>query len=784
MSLALYAAVAAALIALSHCYIRPLSRWALVILFLLPFAYTGYALIAGRVYGPIDLPYETEPLKWMKSDYGIGKGHNGALSDLYCQMIPWRKAVQWSLQHGEWPIFNRFMLCGDILAAAAQPAAYSPFTLLACLLPVAHSITFSAAIAFFLAGLGAFLFARELGCREGAALIASAGFMYSTALAFFILWPLGTSWSFLPFVLLGVRRIVEAPNARSIAILTTGLTLLLLAGHPETALHVVVLGIAYGVFQLARRFRARALAAALLAGALALLLCAIYLLPIFEAVPQTMEHYVRNKVYAKAPRGVNNTTAGARIAMSFFPYLFMRHWTSPRVQEMPLDSFAVGSIVLALALYAIWRIRSPETWCFTAMIVFCIAAHSEWIPLARLLQKLPLFDISFNERFAFGAACLLAILAAMGAEQLARRNDAKWTFLAVLALITIGNLWITRSTLVTHESPDWGESRVVAEIAGLGIATLLVILRIPHATKIAALLGIIVLQRFVSEGDTYHSFPARAAYPPIPILESLKHVKEPFRITGKNLSLIPATATMYELEDVRGYEAMTNTKYALTYRIWCTYQPVWFNRNDDLTRSFLSFLNVRYAITWTDDPVPDGWREVARQRGSKLLENTRVIERASVPRFVRVGYPDELALNQMALEPDFREHAWIRAPYAQHERANGPGVVTIRNANLGYEIDATMERAGWIVISELAWNGWRAYVDDHRVEWQIANTSFVSVHVPEGKHRVRLVYRPVAFVNGRWITFATLIGIAITALTRSVRGRRASLRTAPHPHAA
>jgi len=174
MALALYAAVAIALLLLSHRFILPLSRVAATVLFLLPFVFTGHALVTSRVYGPVDLPYGSVPLNWMAEQYGLGAPHNGRLSDLYGQMIPWRKAVQWSLAHGEWPLWNPFMLSGDILAPAGQPAPYSPLLLMALLLPVPIGLTFSAAITHFMAALGAFLFARELGCRESSALIAAA----------------------------------------------------------------------------------------------------------------------------------------------------------------------------------------------------------------------------------------------------------------------------------------------------------------------------------------------------------------------------------------------------------------------------------------------------------------------------------------------------------------------------------------------------------------------------------------------------------------------------------
>ena len=68
-----------------------------------------------------------------------------------------------------------------------------------------------------------------------------------------------------------------------------------------------------------------------------------------------------------------------------------------------------------------------------------------------------------------------------------------------------------------------------------------------------------------------------------------------------------------------------------------------------------------------------------------------------------------------------------------------------------------MEDAGYLVVSLPAWSGWRAYVDDRRVPTHFANHAFLAVHVPRGRHHVRLVFLPTSFVIGRAITFATLI---------------------------
>jgi hypothetical protein len=759
MALALYTIVAIALLLASHRFIRPVSRVAAVILYLLPFVFTGSALVRSRVYGPVDLPYTSQPLNWMKEQYGIGALHNARLSDLYGQMIPWRKAVQWSLARGEWPLWNPFILSGDILAASGQPAPYSPFTLLALLLPVPPGLTFSAAIAHLLAALCAFLFARDLGCRESAALVTAAGWTCATSVVFFILWPLGVAWTWLPLVFLGIRR-------ASLPILTGAFTLLLLSGHPETALHVVFAGAAYALLMRS----CRVLVNGMIAGILALGLSAVFILPILEAAPQTMEHVTRTGAFAQTPRGVPWAEAAARMATDAFPYLHVRAWE--KFGELPLDTAAAGSVILGLALVAVWRTRRAESWFFAGLALFGVLAHAEWTPLARALQALPLFDAALNERFSFAAAFALAVLAGLGVEEMMARprKSAAIALGVACAAIAAGNLWILRSAFVSHAVPEWGRYTVAAEIGGLALATLAVMLlrRAPRALA-GTLLGLILLQRMLTVGGVYQSFQQRAAYPSIPMFAALPHTREPFRISGHGLAFIPGTSALYELEDVRGYQAMTFLRYRETYPVWCVHQPVWFNRVDDLTRPFLSFLNVRYAITWDRDPPPPGWTIAARQRGTLLLENTRVLPRVFVPRQVRIGYGTADTLAQMQDERDFGQRAWIEAPLARQERENGPGVVSFTHTAREYLMTANMQRPGWIVASLPAWKGWRAYVDGRRVETQFANHAFLGVCVPQGKHRVRLVFLPRAFVIGRWITLATMVWIGVWVGFRRVK---------------
>jgi len=146
----------------------------------LPLCFTGRALLTGGVYAPIDVAYLFEPLASLASKVGVRSVSNPMLSDVYAQFLPWNAALRWAVAHHEWPLWNPFELCGNVLAAAAQSAPYHPLTLLGVLLPPADALTFAATAGYFLAALGAFLLIRSLGVRESAAFFGAAAWAFST----------------------------------------------------------------------------------------------------------------------------------------------------------------------------------------------------------------------------------------------------------------------------------------------------------------------------------------------------------------------------------------------------------------------------------------------------------------------------------------------------------------------------------------------------------------------------------------------------------------------------
>lgn len=675
-------------------FVQPVTRAAAIVAILLPLCFTGRALLTGRVYAPIDLPFVSEPLHAHRGDFGVGDPRNPMLIDLEQQIIPWRAAVREAWSRGEWPLLNQHMLCGDILASAAQPAPYDPVELLALLIPIAPSLTFCAAMTFFIAAFFAYALAKSLGCSDSASFVAAAAWMFSANMALFVGWPIGRAWAFLPLVLFAARRIAQEPVFRHAALLTIALTLEILAGHPETLLHVVAVAIAYGIAQRPSR---RAIALACISGLVALALTAVFLLPFLDAMPQTAQHSFRSE-FARQTYPVSYSDIRMRI----------RGWLMPWKQRAA-DSGGIGFLVLmpALASLVIAR-RRRDTFVFLALAVVCGGIGMNIPPFVHIAHSLPLFDVAINERMIFAADLCLAMLAALAIDAL------------------------------------------------------------PALTQVL-IVGLIVAERMMEVGSIYPSIPQRAFYPQVPAIAAIPRSAEPFRIAATQSLFVPDAAALYDLEDARGNSAMTNAPLVMTYPLWSVDQPVSFNRIDDATKPFLSFLNIRYLLTPLDSALSSPqWKLIVQDKGAKLFENTAVAPRAFVPAVI--SYRPNGVLTEMLAANEFTRRVWIETPeHSAQDVVNGSGRVIAHRAKLGLELDATMQRRGWIVISETAWRGWRVYVDDARVPYRIANHAFLGVYVPEGRHHVRLIFLPDAFTRGRAISFATLGLLAIGLVIRARR---------------
>ncbi|MEA2568935.1 MAG: hypothetical protein QOI24_936 [Acidobacteriota bacterium] len=742
------------------------------VLILLPLVFTGRALLTGGVFGPIELAYDSEPLRSVAAQHGVAGAVNPMLTDVQRLMIPWKAAVRYAFAQHRWPLLNPFSFCGDILAAGSEPSPWHPFNALSYLLPLAQSITFHATLAFFAAALATYLFAKELGVGEIAALFAAVAWMFSAFLIFFIQVPLGAAVMMLPLVLLATRRVIAWPRFGTIVLLAATLALVVVAGHPESTLHVVAIGAAYGVFELAalrdRTSIVRAIGAAFAAGALALLLSAIHLLPFIDALPQTADYQFRVERSVTEARVVGWRETASRIVAAAVPFRFGSPVSEtanvPSRYHRPIYGYA-GSILFAPALIGLLRSRLRIRFFLLGVLIFGLLASVSAPLIDALFSHLPLFRIALNERLVFGAVLALAMLGALGIDAMLRDGADKmlWAMIAVaiVLVVIVAALWPTM--IASGLSPSYLQTNLFHELLPLLLAIALLLPRPSPRAAALGLVALLLLQRTIEERRAIPTWPAEAFYPHTPLIDALPKAETPYRVAGREATFLPNIATHYQLEDARGATGMTFARMAETLPLWSRLEPVSFNHIDDLTRPFLSALNVRYAFEETRDPIPDGWRVRAEDRGARLLENPRALERAFIPR--QVMFTDDVAT--LALITDFRDMATVSAPPSNSGTiVNGGGTLRTKWDRLDLRIDARLDSASWIVISQTAWRGWQATIDGRDAPLFFGNHAFLAAHVPAGHHELVLRYRPLSFFIGLGLTLATLAALLAIAAVR------------------
>ncbi len=761
------------------------ARGAGLVLAVLPLVFTGSAFLTGGVYGPADLYYGHDPWKRTPEAQTIGPARNPVLSDIAFANLPWRSAVRESLANGRIPFWNRFVLGGSPLFPGAGDAFLHPGTWLGIFLPVALSFLFSCTFTLFLALVCAFLFFRDHELPPVPALLGAVAWGFSTCLLFWDGFAIGPTISTFPLLLLSLRRVARRPGTGSVALLVTALLLGLAGGHPESFFHCLAAGAIYFVWEIASRPRGliRTLGAALVAGLLALLLGAPLSLPLLDALPQTATYRARRAASAGATRlqSVSAPESARRLLPAFLPFAHGIYGRSP-VQGWRKDGSGMplaysGALLFPLALLAF---RSPREGrrgrvIFLAFYLAGLGYGASAPILSDVTSALPGFDVSLNYRMVFLAPLGLAGLAAFGTEEI-RQSAGRATALAAAVVLVLLALFFVFSRGVFRDR-SLPESFVRASLAAqlLPLAALAgaALLRPLSGTRLAgAALLLLVVERHAEMHGIYPTLPAGAVAPPLRALETLPRGGSPYRIVAAADVLRPNAATLYGLEDARGYEPFALADFAETFPLWCRPQPASYNRIENLTRPFLSLLNARFAIASPGDPVPAGWSERGRDEEMAVFENPRALERVFVPRRVRFEPDPDARIAQMALETDFGERAWLSGPEGKRgETSNGQAELSLRSSGPDLLITATAASPVLLATSIPAWPGWNVETESGQLPIVRVNHAFVGFRLEPGRHEVRLSYRPPLFLPALGACLAGILLAAVLAVL-AIRAQR------------
>jgi len=705
--------------------------------------------------------------------------------DILLQFHPWRAFTQWCLAHNQLPLWNPYVFCGSPFLANAQSAVLYPPNWALLWLPPHRALSYGAVVHVFLSGVFLYLFLRALRLSRLSAWTGAVVFMFSGFTITRLQFPsLTNTCAWLPFLFWATERLGQQPTARRASVLAAGVGLQFLAGHPQMSF-LGLLGL--GSYWLARGWNGRRSGTVpggegrqilCFGGALALgaLLAAAQLGPTYEY----MTHSSRAAFsYAQATRF---SLPPWQMVSFFIPNLFGNPATNNYFgggNYWELCGY-VGLLPLLLVLSGLSFRRNRAALFWGGLVVgSLLLAWGRYAPFYRLAYlTVPGFR-AFRDpaRFLYLYTLGLAVLTAYGLENLTldepgERKKFEGIFSRVLQIVLfcgiigvsvfLGSFSLTKEyvtkiveAILLHGGLAYQASDLEALGEGMVRQSLVPVVfllglwgglrwqsRRPHLELPPLLAGFVVVDLFFW-GLGHTPVTPAAAFRPSAVPPELRQMK-PLERFYTPQTAIDAVARKYF--NYVGYGDRSAAAVA------------------HIRAQFVPNMNVadRVAGVTGYDPLrPQAWERWA-QAWEQLRDPEQWAGALAWMNVSRVWFPEGIA----EAPPKDRIHrlteAGPRAFVASWEEvrdrfrgwsadiAEWAAPATVKEYAINrIEIQTRPPQAGYLVVLDLAYPGWLAYVHDRPRKMEPDPAFwFRCLPLVEGENRVTLVFHPSSFRMG------------------------------------
>jgi hypothetical protein len=755
------------------------------------FAALAFAIHPQVLRGKVPLAVEvvTNFPPWA-SIHREAKPPHAEVGDSLTLFYPWRVFQEYALHRRQLPLWNPRILGGNPFLAGAQSALFYPIHLLLLIQHPATLWTVKLLLNLMLAGVFTALFVRSIGGSPLGAVV--SGLIFSCC-GFMAVWQTFTSLAdaaiWLPFIMWSVHRLCLHPSARTMAVSAAAFAMPVLAGHPETAAHLALTGSAFALFQcVVHGRRDRTVIGRLgwfaLAGLLAIGISSVQIIPTVEWLGQ-IEHGL---AFRWPPRPLIDILA-------FFSRDILRDPNSANL-AVPESAAYVAPMALLLAAAALFYSKRREPLFFLGLVLVGLALVYGLWPVQWLVDRTPIFAGIKNGRFVLVIDFSLAVLAGLGTTVLSRRMPGDKSFRRVLWIalciaLAVGAAGIRMLSISTKLPVEWLRSPEAAALFLL-LGFIVIAARITGFVR-PSLFGGLVLVVLALDMITFRSgilpFASRKEiFPPAPVFEFLKANADPnrFRVASIGSTYPSNTEMVYGLAAVDGYdlELRLAQNYLTDFGIPTTGISLNADQIVNVNDRRLDLMNLKYLVATTLNSSygvlatrPDRFKLVFTEGSVRVLENVHVLPRARFMPAVRGSIeviPDDG--NQLARvkDPAFDPERSVVVPatlgvqdhWTQPE--TGTETATAEEAAVafvGAEVNesvynVTNPQPGLLVVSQIYYPGWVAFVDGQETPVVRADYALTSVPLNPGNHTVKLAFRPSSFRVGLSISIVSCLCIA------------------------
>ncbi|HXF69756.1 MAG TPA: hypothetical protein VNK89_08105, partial [Thermoflexus sp.] len=658
------------------------------------------------------------------------------------------------LQAGQLPLWDPYTFGGHPFAADVQAQAFYPIRWLTAWLSLGSPLTVRGYTAetivhLILTAWGAYGFFRRVSGDRAAAALGAFAWGLSGYLTGYPLQdpPIVASAAWLPWLLWALAGLLSgsplAARWRILAIIAWAMSLL--GGHTQTALYVLLIALAFaGVYgwtgPLPRRILAGELAGVVLLGAG---MAAAPLLATLELIPWT-----ERTAWTFLQR-----------AGGFEPWEL---WGMLWPQLTLWSPLYVGIPTLVLALHAL--VSQPQgDRAFLALwgglvgfgLLLAIGGESALYPaLIRLLPPLEFFRN--QERAAFIVAWSLVALAVQGGSHPPSESFLRATglFVGAIGVLLVGALlgiqaqdlsqWPRLHRLLSQALWPWG----------MAIATLFLLSRRSRARWGLVVLVAIdvgsVAWRTAEAGHRVWQDPEQVAAPPI-TPAALPTAWPPYRVDTRGLASGNWPAQV-GVEDLHGSVTLP-LRYVERFRREVPGERVW------------ALMGVGCYVQRPDEPAlpfPSQRLRTLNVHGSQVelhcLERPFSRFRIVYEAIVLEEAEALRALQDAAFDP--LRTVILDRPWPMSEMSPPilpPRIQLTAWAPEALQLEVWTERPGFLVIGDVWYPGWRAWIDGRPAPVLRAYTALRAIPVPAGAHRIVVRYEPLSVRLGLALSSLALL---------------------------
>lgn len=720
--------------------------------------------------------------------------------DVIRQLYPWKTLVIDQLKKGEFPLWNPYNFSGAPLLANFQSAVFYPFTLLYFFFDQKFVWSFLVFLQPFLCSFFTYLYARKLTISKIGSLFAAVSFGFSSFISVWleyntidqvILW--------LPLILLSVENLLVNRHKKWMLTFVFSVVFSSLAGHIQVFGYVVLFVIAYIFF----RVRSNHYGLFAILFLIAFSISAAQFLPGIELIvhsarsPLLYDFFV-HKVLIQP----------AQLIMFFVPDFFGNPATRNYWQ---LDTYVgkvtyVGIVSVFFIFISVFKYKERIVkffWISAAVVLLLVTLN----PFSQVLY-------ATKNQFLLGNSPTLAVflmsfcfsmLTGFGIDiwnknQIQGKKYLQSILLLVIIFFLLWTLIFLKPMSFFHTIQNLSVSSNNL-LASSVILFLTIILLLVGIIKKRLRFGILVLLLIVQSLDLFRSFekfnpfsPQQLLFPENPIFNYLKNKSGIDRFWGYGYGYVESNfATQYKLSSPDGYDPLYPKIYGefiqssgdgkIGQQVTRSDAVIagGFGELDLMSNQYrltdLNMLGVRYILDRTDNNSsektfpPDRFKQIYQDNGWKIFENLKAAPRI----FLTTNYAVASSNNdfeKIFFNKDFNPSKTI---ILEKKPKNIKSSLVQSSDNtvqlLSYQpnsifIRTTSLQDSLLFVSDVYYPGWRAFIDSTPVVINKADYAFKAIIVPKGSHIVRLVYDPLSFRIGLWVSLVGLISLVFVITHR------------------